>query len=354
MDRPNRSPCPDCDAPGPAVSRRQFLRTSAAAALTAGAAPLFASRAAAAPTPTSPAETAVKALYDSLTAAQKKEICFAWDHTDPKRGLLRTFVSNNWHITKPTVTGGDFFTRKQQGIVHDVFKGLINPEWYDKFQTQLKDDTGGKPWGAAQSIAIFGEPGTDKFEFVITGRHQTLRADGNTQGNVAFGGPVFYGHAPQDVEKPDHPGNVFWPQARAANKVFEMLDGKQRKRAVVPHSPRESAVGFRGKKLGEAPGLPVSEMAKEQRAELQAVLEKLVEPFRVEDRDESLAHLKAQGGLDACVLTYYEDADVGDDKVWDNWRLEGPAFVWYFRGDPHVHVWVNIADDPAVKTNAAG
>ena len=41
--------------------------------------------------------------------------------------------------------------------------------------------------------------------------------------------------------------------------------------------------------------------------------------------------------------------DVGEDKVWDNWRLEGPAFVWYFRGDPHVHVWVNVADDPSVR-----
>jgi hypothetical protein len=38
--------------------------------------------------------------------------------------------------------------------------------------------------------------------------------------------------------------------------------------------------------------------------------------------------------------------------VWDNWRLEGPAFVWHFRGSPHVHVWVNIAGSPSVPTNA--
>ena len=81
---------------------------------------------------------------------------------------------------------------------------------------------------------------------------------------------------------------------------------------------------------------------------------KLVEPFRTEDREEALECLKAKGGLDACVLSYYADPDIGDDKVWDNWRLEGPAFVWYFRGAPHVHVWVNVADDPAVKTNAKG
>ena len=64
--------------------------------------------------------------------------------------------------------------------------------------------------------------------------------------------------------------------------------------------------------------------------------------------------LKTQGGLDRCVLSFYEDGDIGEDQVWDNWRLEGPSFVWYFRGEPHVHVWVNIADDPSVPLNAKG
>ena len=36
------------------------------------------------------------------------------------------------------------------------------------------------------------------------------------------------------------------------------------------------------------------------------------------------------------------------EKLWAAWRLEGPAFVWYFRGNPHVHVWVNVADDPSM------
>ena len=39
-----------------------------------------------------------------------------------------------------------------------------------------------------------------------------------------------------------------------------------------------------------------------------------------------------------------------DDLI--NWRIEGPSFVWYFRGTPHVHVWVNVADDPKVKLNS--
>ena len=26
-----------------------------------------------------------------------------------------------------------------------------------------------------------------------------------------------------------------------------------------------------------------------------------------------------------------------------DWKLEGPAFDWFFHGSPHVHTWVNIA-----------
>jgi len=80
----------------------------------------------------------------------------------------------------------------------------------------------------------------------------------------------------------------------------------------------------------------------------------LVEPFRKEDQDEALECLKKLGGLDKCSLAFYKQGDIGNDGEWDNWRLEGPGFVWYFRGSPHVHVWVNVASDPSIKLNARG
>src|SRR5439155_16053847 len=139
-------------------------------------------------------------------------------------------------------------TLKQQDIIHDAFKGLINPEWYGKFMRQLKDDTGGKLWGSEQSIAIFGKPGEGKFEFVMTGRHMTLRADGNSESHVAFGGPIFYGHQATRVmgliEEDGHPDNVFWSQAVRANNLFKKLDKDQQATALVKTSPRESAVAF--------------------------------------------------------------------------------------------------------------
>ena len=84
------------------------------------------------------------------------------------------------------------------------------------------------------------------------------------------------------------------------------------------------------------------------------MLRKLLEPYRQSDRQEVLRCLKTQGGLDHCSLAFYQQDDLGNDRVWDIWRIEGPSFVWHFRGSPHVHVWVNVADDPSVQTNAAG
>jgi hypothetical protein len=117
--------------------------------------------------------------------------------------------------------------------------------------------------------------------------------------------------------------------------------------------PHESAVAFQGVG-GKFPGVPVGELAEEHKKELQRVLLSLVEPFRKEDQDKALECLQKQGGLDKCSLAFYKDGDLGNDGEWDNWRLEGPAFVWYFRGFPHVHVWVNVAEDPSIKLNAKG
>lgn len=354
MDR-KKVVCPDCESAEPvAVNRREFLKTVTAATVAGAALPLWATpRVEAAPSASSAAETAVKALFDTLTDEQKKKVCFDWDYVDPKRGLLRTHVSNNWKVTPHNIRS-DFYTKKQQDLIHDIFKGVINPEWYPKFMKQLKDDTNGHEWGTDQAIAIFGKPGGDKFEFVMTGRHMTVRADGNTESHVAFGGPIFYGHAASGFnEKVHHPNNVFWHQAVMANKVFTLMDDKQKQKALVESLPHESEVPFKGDK-GGFPGIPVAQLNDDQKKELQKVLMALVEPYRKEDQEEALEALKKQGGLDKCSLAFYKEGDLGNDGEWDNWRLEGPSFVWYFRGFPHVHVWVHVADDASVKLNAKG
>jgi hypothetical protein len=344
------------------IERREFLTSTASVVLGATAlgsalpagrvwAQVANTAAVAASAAASSPETLVKVLFDTLSPKQRESICFDWDHQDKERGLLRTRVANNWDITEHYINDDDHYTKDQQKIIRGIFEGIINPEWHKRIDKQLDDDSGG--YGAQQSIAIFGTPGSEKFEFVMTGRHMTIRCDGNSAEHVAFGGPIFYGHAADGFDEgPTHPGNVFWPQAEAANKLYTMLDTKQQKQAVLPKGlPAEEKVGFRGKN-GDFQGLPVTELTSDQKDHLQKVMALLVEPYRQSDRDEVTQCLKAHGGLDNCHLAYYAQNDIGKDGVWDIWRLEGPSFVWHYRGAPHVHVWVNIADDPSVKLNA--
>ncbi|MGA2033897.1 MAG: DUF3500 domain-containing protein [Thermoguttaceae bacterium] len=329
------------------ISRRGFLRAAGAATALAAAMPSPMITAAEPAATRPPSESLVKLLYNSLTAAQKEQVCFGWSHVAEDLGLLRTRISANWHVTKPVIQS-DFYTADQQKLIREIFLGLIQPEWVSRIDKQLKDDEGGF---GKQSMAIFGTPASDKFEFILTGRHITLRCDGNSTEHVAFGGPIVYGHAASGFnEKPGHPNNIFWPQAVAANGIVKMLDGKQRAVAVIKTPPRENAIGFQGQKA-PLPGIAVKDLSADQKAHAQAVLAKLIEPYRQSDRDRVAACLKAQGGLDDCHLAFYEEGQL-TAGAYDIWRLEGPAFVWHFRGVPHVHTWVHVADDPSVPLNA--
>ena len=357
---PDRVRCLECDNSEAhaalnvsMVSRRQFVQTIGATA--AASVVLGRTLKSDEPKPASVnvPEALVKKLYDSLSAKQREEICFPWDHKDD-RGVLRTRVSNNWQIVdvKTLGLGTEFFTRDQKDVIEAIFYGFYNKDWHDRIRKQLQDDAGG--YGKQQTVALFGQPGSGKFELVMTGRHLTIRCDGDSTEHMAFGGPIFYGHAAQGFNEPaDHSGNVFWPQALKANALYKMLDGKQRELALIEKAPSESAVGFRGANE-KIPGLWGSEMSSDQKDHLVGVLDSLLEPYRLSDRQEALKCLSAQGGLDQCRLAFYREGDLGSDGVWDNWRLEGPSFVWHFRGTPHVHVWVNVSDDPSVPTNAAG
>lgn len=174
----------------------------------------------------------------------------------------------------------------------------------------------------------------------------TRRCDGDSVEGAAFGGPIFYGHAPKAFyEKADHPGNIYWYQALRANEVFKMLDGKQREMALLAE-PREekgtATVKLTGKKTG-LPGIPLSELSRDQKEHVRMVMADVLAPFRKVDTDEAMK-LVEQNGFDNLHMAFYKNHDIGNDGVWDVWQIEGPAMLWFFRGEPHVHTWVHIRD----------
>ena len=54
--------------------------------------------------------------------------------------------------------------------------------------------------------------------------------------------------------------------------------------------------------------------------------------------------LVTKNGFDNLHMAFFKQGDIGEDGVWDVWQLEGPAMVWYFRGEPHVHTWVHVRE----------
>jgi hypothetical protein len=332
MNSPRIS-CPECDG---GYSRREFLKTGLGglAAVSAGGLALPGG-AFAHPTPQSKSETLVAALYKTLSDVQREAVCRPFD--DP----LRLKVDNNWHINAKTVE--EFYTKDQQQMIREIFLGLHSPEYAERVMKQVEHDNLGDGGFGSTAVALFGEPGTGKFEFVLTGRHVTRRCDGDSVEGAAFGGPIFYGHATIFNEKPDHPGNVYWYQAKRANEVFQMLDGKQRETALLVTGREEKStetVRLAGAS-GDLPGLPVAALSADQRAEVRQVMADVLAPFRPEDTEEALKLIEASG-FEKLHLSFYKNQDIGNDGVWDVWQIEGPSMIWYFRGQPHVHVWVNV------------
>ena len=325
MNPQNKPACPDCDS---APSRRDFLRMAGAVGAIGVAAPglLFPHVAMGAPTAKSAAETAAGRLFASLSDEQKKTICFAFDHD------LRKKINANWHITKPTIDDS-FYSKEQRENIYEIIKNVTSPDGYERFIKQTEYDDGGI---GAYSIAMFGEPGSGKFQFELTGRHLTLRADGDSVDKAAFGGPIVYGHGEEDPKD-----NLFHYQTKQTNEVFKALDAKQREKALVGTGPRRIGRVV-ARRRGKFPGIVVGELSADQKALVEKTLKVLLAPYRQEDVDEVMEILKAGGGVDKLHMAFYAQGDLKDDEVWDIWRVEGPSFVWHFRGAPHVHAYINI------------
>jgi hypothetical protein len=327
------NPLSCCDA---SLSRRDFFKAGlAGAAVAATSGLVLPAGVQAAPTPSSKPETLAATLYKSLREDQRAAVCYPFDHP------LRQKVDNNWHINNKTVE--EFFGADQQQMIREIFTGLHSPEYAERVMQQVEHDNLGDGGFNGGAVALFGEPGSGKFEFVYTGRHVTRRCDGDSVEGAAFGGPIFYGHAPITFnETAEHPKNIYWYQAKRANELFQMLDGKQREAALLGTGREESStetVKVAGKGA-ELPGLPVGGLSADQRAEVRKVLADVLAPFRQEDVDEALKLIDPQ--FEQLHLSYYKNQDIGNDGVWDVWQIEGPSVVWYFRGKPHVHVWVNV------------
>lgn len=314
-------------------SRRDVLRTLGATALLSAFPSL---RAAAAPK--SDKDSLPMQFYKSLTEEQHSKIVLPVDH--PKRG----YVSNWWYIC-PEQRLHTFYTPEQQDLVKQIFDSLHSPEYREKMTWQVQKDLMGEIKNTP-SVGFFGTPEDRDFEFIYTGHHVTRRCNAHTDQGLGFHGePIFYGNfAKAFRETKDHEGNPFWYQGLVFNDFVKTLDGRQQEKILVGREPRgEKPSEVIAKRKDDLPGLPCSDLSKDQQAALLDAMRRMLACFRADDVAATIKSIEDRRLLDRLFVSCYGGPyDIGNDRVWDVWQIEGPDMVWYFRGVPHIHGYFHL------------
>jgi len=346
--------CPECDEAydfpePPPVDRRNFIRvlggTAAAVAIGAsGAIPSAkADETAEPPKQKKPAEELVKELFSSLKDEQKEKVAKTFDHGQSKTRRAMRLGMFNQPIGGVRINS--VYTKAQEELIEKIVKSMSSGDDGYRQISRLGKWDGSRTLGGCGAM-FFGDPTTDKkYAFVFSGHHLTIRCDGDFEDGTAWAGPIYYGHSPNGWSG----GNVFNYQTKSVASVYKALDEKQRKGAVISMgNPGEMERSIKLKAKDEdRPGLPITELSKDQKTLVEKVMRSVLSPFRKEDVDEVMSIIKKTGGMDKIKLAFYsegyEGAKTSDKEPWSFWRLEGPGFVWNYRVLPHVHTYVNIS-----------
>lgn len=327
-----------------AVSRRSWMQAVAATsfgAWTASASGLFLPGALGSES----TDSLPMQLYKSLTDEQRKKVCLPKDH--PRRGYV-----NNWWYIHPEYRIPTTFNAEQQEIIKKIFDGMHSAEHQAAVNEAVLIDQYGEKKNAP-AAGFFGSPDDEDFEFIFTGHHVTRRCNAHTDKGLGFGGnPIFYGHYPHPMtnmrenfnEAKDHPGNPYWYQGRLFNKFVMALDGKQQAKGLVGHEPRSENSDVVIQKTTELQGLPCKELSPDQKKLLLDTMRGMLAMFRQDDVDATVSSIDSRNMLDELHISWFGGKyDIGEDKVWDTWQIEGPKMVWYFRGYPHIHCYFHLA-----------
>jgi hypothetical protein len=283
-------------------------------------------------------------LYKSLNDTQKLTICLPSDH--PRR----QFVSNWWYI-HPDHRIPNTFNAEQQELIKRIFDSLHSVDHQDAVNKQVLIDQYGEPQNAP-AAGFFGTPDDKDFEFIFTGHHVTRRCNAHSDKGQGFGGaPIFYGHYPHPVESmndnfreaKDHPGNPYWYQGKNFNRFVQALDRKQQEKGLLSTEPRSEKPEAVVKKTNEARGLSCSELSSDQKKLFVETMKGMLAMFREDDVKATIETIEKNGVVDRLNVSWFDGKyDIGSDKVWDTWQIEGPDMVWYFRGEPHIHCYFHL------------
>jgi len=299
-----------------------------------------------------------RALVESLSPLQRQNVMLPWGHAS--RGIVSHVACMS---EAPRVA--DLLTVEQQVLVHRLYETMTSPEQRQRFGRLVGLEAGGLDPCA---IVLYGDPferdGRD-FQVSLSGGHLLIRGGGMTEAGSAFGGPLGYGHQLGDGV-PQLPGNAFAYHGDALNGLVSALPDEARARALVAGAPLfETTVQLQGPG-GVFAGLPVRTLGEGDREAVASLVDTVFSCYAETDREAAWGCLGRNGGVEALHLTVWSDVGLYDDGAewrtlaaperkrrgdpyWHVWRLEGPGAVLHFRGWPHVHASIHLADDGGAR-----
>jgi hypothetical protein len=271
-------------------------------------------------------------LYTSLDEEQRAETCVGYDHP------LRQYHNRGvWGGGRLVVNG---FNRQQRRIITDLLHAGLSEEGRERIPEQ--DLT---RWTGVNSmrVLICGDPTASAYQVILTGVHLNLRLGGKSREGAAFGGPQVYGDQ-RGNNRTGLPGNIYRHQFLMGQRLLHSLDTGRRKHTLLEEAPVQTKIELQGRH-GSFPGIPVAELSSESKALARELVEGILSTYPPEDVVYARECLNANGGIDALFLSYYQHGEDGDIPEAQVFRVEGPTAVFYFRGYPHVHAFLNVAMD---------
>jgi hypothetical protein len=282
-----------------------------------------------------PAAALAARLYDGLDEKARAAVCFGYDH--PLRQYHNRGVD----------TGGGWTFFLGNGA-RQVLVDLVHAGLSEKGRARIPEQWVSQIFGIHLTrLAIFGDPHAGPYQVLVTGPHLNLRLGGRSREGVAFGGPQVYGDQGGNDEV-GLPGNVYREQLMRGQRFFASLTKGERQAARCARAPVQTDIGLRGV-AGSFDGIPVANLGARSRQLARDAVDEILATYAEEDSAYARECLAQNGGVDALHAADYAVDHQGGRNVGDGpsqiYRFEGPAAVFYFRGEPHLHAFVNVGMD---------
>jgi Protein of unknown function (DUF3500)/5'-nucleotidase, C-terminal domain len=284
-----------------------------------------------------PVDAMAVRVFDALPDEARHVACMPYDHP------LRQYYNRGLQVGGLTVSATSLNWSTRRALTDLLHAGLSET---GRSRVPSQDMT---YWTGVNLMQLLfcGDPRSGPYQVTLSGVHLNLRLGGRSAEGVAFGGPQVYGDQ-RGNGVVGLPGNTYLYQLEAARRLRAALRPAQRAAARVKTAPAQTLIGLQGA-AGHFDGVPLAELGSAERRLARELIDGILGTYAEADAAYAWQCLERNGGIEALHFADYDVDFEGGRRAGDGpsqiFRLEGPAAVFHFRGEPHVHAFAHVAMD---------